>query len=165
MSSEKIKDINFKDSTSKKRQYLVMRIDQQPFGMLVDNIQDVLSPMKITPIPLSPPEVKGAMNLRGRIVTAINLRSILGISDNEEKEQYRSVILEIDGNLYSIIIDSVSEVLDISDNEIDRLPENISDRWRDVSTGVYSMENELMIFLDADKLFSKNDENVEEIGT
>ena len=105
------------------------------------------------------------MNLRGRIVTAINLRSILGISDGEEKEHYRSVILEMDGNLYSIIIDSVSEVLDIGDDEIDRLPENISTRWRNVSTGVYSMEKELMIFLDAYKLFSKDNENVEEIGT
>lgn len=164
MSNEKVRKINFKDQYSNKRQYLVMRLNQQLFGMLVDNIQDVLSPMKITPIPLSPPEVKGAMNLRGRIVTVINLRSILGMKDDNKLEHYKSVILEIDGSLYSIIIDSVSEVLDIADSEIKRLPENISPKWREVSTGVYSMENELMIFLDAFKMFSKEDDNAEEVG-
>ncbi|MDA0782905.1 MAG: chemotaxis protein CheW [Rickettsiales bacterium] len=162
MSSENLKNINFQEQHSKKRQYLVMRLESQLFGILVENIQDVLSSMKITPIPLAPPEVKGAMNLRGRIVTVINLRSILGMKDDKKTENYKSVILEIEGNLYSIIVDSVSEVMDIADNEIKRLPENISQRWKEVSTGVYSMENEVMIFLDAFKMFSKDEDCTEE---
>lgn len=138
-----------------KRQYLALRLDKQLFGILVDTVQDVLPPMQITPIPLSPPEVKGSLNLRGRIVTAINLRAKLGIDEPEEElAKYRSVVIDVDGNLYSLIIDSVSEVIDIEDNKIDRLPENISAKWKDVGTGVYQMENELMIFLDSYKLLS-----------
>jgi purine-binding chemotaxis protein CheW len=122
---------------------------------LVDTVQDVLPPMQITPIPLSPAEVKGSLNLRGRIVTAINLRAKLGIDEPEEElAKYRSVVIDVDGNLYSLIIDSVSEVIDIEDSQIDRLPENISTKWKDVSTGVYPMESELMIFLDPSKLLS-----------
>lgn len=146
---------NHATTPSIKRQYLALRLDKQLFGILVDTVQDVLPPMQITPIPLSPPEVKGSLNLRGRIVTAINLRAKLGIDEPEEElAKYRSVVIDVDGNLYSLIIDSVSEVIDIEDNKIDRLPENISAKWKDVGTGVYQMENELMIFLDSYKLLS-----------
>lgn len=147
------------EKSSVKRQYLTMRIGKQLFGIVVDTVQDVLSPMKITPIPLSPPEVKGALNLRGRIVTAINLRAKLGMDELEaENSEYRSVVIELEGNLYSIIIDSVAEVLSIGDDQVERLPENISPKWRDVSIGVYPMEKELMIFLDVGKIL-----NVEEV--
>ena len=146
------------NTPSVKRQYLALRLDKQLFGILVDTVQDVLPPMQITPIPLSPPEVKGSLNLRGRIVTAINLRAKLGIEEPEiELEKYRSIVIDVDGNLYSLIIDSVSEVIDIEDSQIDKLPENISAKWKDVSTGVFPMESELMIFLDSSKLLSTNE--------
>lgn len=156
------------EKSSEKRQYLTMRVDKQLFGIVVDTVQDVLSPMKITPIPLSPPEVKGTLNLRGRIVTAINLRARLGMDERKvgnselENSAYRSVVVEIDGNLYSIIIDSVAEVLSIGDSQIERLPENISNKWKDVSVGVFPMENELMIFLDVEKILNVEDNSFEE---
>jgi purine-binding chemotaxis protein CheW len=162
MSSNQVHEIKFKEEASKTRQYLAMRLGSQLFGMRVDNVQDVLPPMEITSIPLSPPEVKGVLNLRGRIVTAINLRAILGMEAEEQpQEKYRSVVLESEGNLYSIIIDSASEVLDISDSNISRLPENITQKWRDISFGVYSMEKELMIFLDEEKLLDIEGEKKE----
>lgn len=156
-------DFDSKETTTDTKQYLMMRLDGELLGISVDYVEDILSPQEITPIPLAPPEVKGALNLRGRIVTAINMRAKLGM-DNPDRElvNYRSVVIKSGNDLYSIILDSVSEVINVADSDIDRIPDNLSEEWKDVSSGVFSMEDDLMVILDTAKLLNLNDNEEDE---
>ena len=131
--------------------FIIIRLDGKPFGVVVDNIEDILLPQKITPIPLAPREVMGALNLRGRIVTAINMRVRLGMEDiglrkNDDGEHdYRCIVVQYKDGLYSLIVDEVNEVIDISKKQIEQNPENLSPDWKKISSGVYAMEKEIMI--------------------
>ncbi len=138
--------------SEEKNQYVMMQVDGQLFGMRVDGIEDILLPQKITPIPLAPDEVLGSLNLRGRIVTAIDLKRKLGISSKDIGDSYRSAVVEHKGELYSIIVDEVSEVLSIGVSEIAHNPENLSESWKSISEGVYSFKDKLMIILNVQKL-------------
>lgn len=138
-----------------RREYIKMRLDGQLFGMDVMQFEDILLPQAITPVPLSSPKVLGVLNLRGRIVTAIDLREILDIpmpTSSADKEKYRSVVVSVDDELYSFHLDQVSEVINIAAKDIAENPENLSERWKDVSLGVHTLKNELMVILDVYKL-------------
>ncbi len=149
--------------------YLVIRLDGQLFGMRVETIEDILSPQKISPIPLAPPEVVGSLNLRGRVVTVIDLRVKLGMEYNRnDNVPHRSVVVDSKGHLYSFIVDEVSEVMDIDSSKIAHNPENLSEEWQSASSGVFSLDNELMVILDVTKLLADdesendNDEEIKE---
>lgn len=150
---------------SEKFKYVKMRLCGQLFGMRVDDIEDILSPQEITPIPLSPPDVMGSLNLRGRVVTAIDMKVHLDInSDKEQSDSYRSIVLEYAGSLYSLIVDDVSEVIDLEDGDITKCPGNLSEKWKEFSIGVHSLKEEIMVILDVDKLmqFAAINDNKEE---
>lgn len=152
------------DKKDEKNKYVTMRLSDQLFGIRVDSIEDILLPSKITPVPLAPAEIKGAINLRGRIVTVIDLKTKLSLINNKEKvlDDYRSVVIEYKGELYSIMVDKVSEVMNLSKKDIAHNPDNLPDVWRSISDGVYSMDNELMVILNVNKLFNSYNDNNEE---
>lgn len=135
------------------KKYVQASIAGQLFGIDVTNIEDVLLPQPYTKIPQSSPEIRGMINLRGRIVTIISIRRALGLEDASEGTPTRNIVLNNDGNLYSLEVDNVAEILDVSDADIRRTPDNINERWKDLSLGVYSLEGALMVMLDLDKLF------------
>src|SRR5512139_1000055 len=89
------------------RDYVTMSIGDQMFGIPVLTVQDVLGPQNIARVPLAPPEVAGSLNLRGRIVTAIDVRPRLGLATREGGKAAMSVVVEYDGELYSLLVDSV----------------------------------------------------------
>ena len=149
-----------------KQQYAMLRLGPQLFGLPVEKIEDILSPCTIYPIPLAPEDIKGSINLRGRIVTVIDLTKKLEIKDAKESSTYRNVIIESKGYLYGLLVDQVSEVINIPEAKIANNPENLSEKWKEVSSGVYSLKEELMVILDPDKLLDvardKDDEKNEQ---
>ena len=92
------------------KQYVSITIGDQLFGIPVLLVHDILGPQRITRIPLSPSEVAGSLNLRGRIVTAIEMRLRLKMSGREDGDEGMNVVVEHKGELYSLIVDSVGEV-------------------------------------------------------
>ncbi len=134
------------------REFVTMTIAGQLFGIPVLTVQDVLGPQKITRIPLASREVAGALNLRGRIVTAIDMRLRLGLDPRPDDDPGMSVVVEHDGELYSLVIDSVGEVLSVPIADYERNPPTLDQRWREVSGGVYRLEDKLLIELEVDKL-------------
>ncbi|MDB2414394.1 chemotaxis protein CheW [Rickettsiales bacterium] len=152
MTTQEASDINYDIESKNAHRYVSMRIDSQLFGMKVEKIEDILMPQEITPIPLSGEEIIGSLNLRGRIVTAIDLRVVLGIPKLEERKDYRSIVIICNNELYSLVVDSVSEVFNIPSSAISKNPENLSDKWKEICNGVYSVKDELMIILDPTKL-------------
>ncbi|MEZ5690447.1 MAG: chemotaxis protein CheW [Rickettsiales bacterium] len=134
--------------------YVTMRIDQQLFGIPVGNVRDVLRRQKITSIPLSASEVEGTLNLRGRIVTVINLRRRLRLVEKEEDEKSMFVVVEHRGQLYSLMVDSVGEVMTVPSHAIEKSPTNLGGAWREVTTGIYKLEGELLVIIDVESMIS-----------
>ena len=163
MSSEQVEKKDYTDFVEEHDKYLMLRLGKQVFGVLVDSVEDVLFPYKITEIPLSPPEIMGMINLRGRVVTAIDLGSKLGFEPLDAKADHRSVVIEKKGHFYSLVVNKVSEVIDIPVSKISSTPDNLSEKWKKVSVGVYSLDSELMVILDAAKLID-SDDDIAEVG-
>ncbi|MFM2128601.1 MAG: hypothetical protein RL477_147 [Pseudomonadota bacterium] len=134
------------------REFVTVTIHGQVFGIPVLQVQDVLGPQKINRIPLAPAEVAGSLNLRGRIVTAIDVRRRLGLPPYEGQEGGMSVVVEHNTELYSLIIDEVGEVLRLPVSDFERNPANLDPLWRDVTAGIYQLDGKLMVVLDIDRL-------------
>jgi purine-binding chemotaxis protein CheW len=128
-------------------EFVSVTVAGQHFGIPVLQVQDVLGPQRITPIPLAPPEVAGSLNLRGRIVTAIDLRTRLKLPRLPDGETGMSVVVEHGGELYSILVDAVGEVLSLSAAAAQRNPPTLDPAWRDVSNGIYRLDTTLMVVL------------------
>lgn len=134
------------------REFVTIMLGNQLCGIDVLKVQDVLGPQKITPVPLAPPEVTGLLNLRGRIVTAIDLRRRLGLVERADGEQGMSVVVEHKGELYSLTVDSVGEVLRFPIEEFERNPATLDAQWRRFSEGVYRLNEGLLVVLNDDGL-------------
>ncbi len=131
-------------------EYVTMTIAGQLFGIRVLTVHDVLGPQKITKVPLAPSEVAGVLNLRGRIVTAISVRNALGLPDGEGAGM--SVVVEHEEESYSLLIDQVGEVLKVPHDAYEQCPATLDARWRELATGVFRLDGELMVVLDVAKL-------------
>jgi len=132
--------------------YVTMIIEGQLFGIPVLTVQDVLGAQKITRIPLAPREVAGSLNLRGRIVTAIDVRLRLDLARRVEDTKCMSVVVDMGGELYSLMVDSVGEVLSLPAAKFERNPPTLDLKWREFSLGIYRLEEKLLVVLDVAKL-------------
>jgi purine-binding chemotaxis protein CheW len=139
-------------SSDEQRQYVSIVIAGQSFGIPVLLVHDVLGPQRITRIPLAPPEVAGSLNLRGRIVTAIDVRLCLGLERRPADMPGMSVVVEHTGEFYSLIVDNVGEVLTLPAASMERNPATLDPRWREVSNGIFRLDEQLLVVLDADRL-------------
>ena len=141
------------DATAKtdSEEYVTALIDGQLFGIPVLSVQDVLGPQALANIPLAPPEVAGSLNLRGRIVTAIDLRKRLGM-EPADREKSMSIVVDHHGELYSLLIDEVGEVLSVPMQNYERNPATLDPRWRDVSQGIFRLDGRLLVILQVQRL-------------
>ena len=136
--------------------YVTVRIDGQLFGLAILQVEDVFTPDAITMVPLASKEIAGVLNLRGRIVTAIDLRCRLGLHCRADEDDGMAVGLEAHGESYGLIIDEVGEVLRLSQDSFEANPANLVPRWASVSSGIHRLENELLVILDVDRVLDIN---------
>lgn len=137
------------------KEFVTVTIADQRFGIPVLSVQDVLTEQKMTHIPLAPPEIAGALNLRGRTVTAIDIRTRLGLGPREEGTKPMNVVVEYDGEPYSLMVDAVGDVMALSDDEYEQNPITLDPMWREISDGLYRLETGLLIVFDVSRLFSE----------
>lgn len=138
--------------TADRKEFLTVKIDGQMFGIPILQVQDVLGEIKVTRIPLAPPQVSGSLNLRGRIVTAIDVRKCLGLTPLENNDRKMSVVVMHDDELYSLIIDNVGDVLTLQDKDFEQNPATLDMIWKSISLGVYRLEGQILVILDVPKL-------------
>lgn len=136
--------------------FVTVYVERQLFGIPIGRVQDILIPENVAHIPLAPPEVAGAINLRGRIVTVVDVRTRLGLSPSEKKDQRMCVTVEQGNELYSLMVDSVGEVKSLRTDKIESNPSTLNPRWRTISTGVVRLEGELMVICEVDSLLGFN---------
>lgn len=132
-------------------EFVTATIGGQLFGIAVLTVQDVLGPQKLARVPLAPPAVAGALNMRGRIVTAIDLRVSLGLPAADSGKQM-SIVVDHKGELYSLLIDEVGEVLALDAERLEPNPPTLKPAWRDVSSGIYRLDGQLMVVLEVERL-------------
>ncbi len=140
--------LEVKDKTEK---FVAIRIGGQLFALSAIAVEDVLMPQKITPVPLAPDAIVGLFNLRGRIVTAIDLRVKMGMEPGSRTG--KSIVVSYQDNLYGFIVDEVTGVYDVTLSEIEHNPENLSEKWKEYCLGIYKTETELMVILNIEGLF------------
>lgn len=133
------------------QEFVTFIIADQLFGIPVLTVQDVLNAHQITRIPLSPPEIAGSLNLRGRIVTAIDVRCRLQL-ESRFAGKCMSVVVEHGGELYSLLVDSVGEVLALNTSNFERNPPTLSPRFREYSQGIYRLDDSLLVVLNVRQL-------------
>ncbi|MDA1089408.1 MAG: chemotaxis protein CheW [Proteobacteria bacterium] len=132
--------------------YVTFYIGKQMFGIPVLRVQDILTPDKIAPIPLAPKEVRGSINLRGRIVTVIDVRVRLGMPDLVGETENMGVTVELDNDLYTLLVDKIGDVIGLSREFYEKNPGTLDPKWREFSNGVFRLEKNIMVVLDIDCL-------------
>lgn len=133
-------------------QLVTMTVDGQLFGIPILRVQDIVEPRQITPVPLATSAVAGVLNLRGRIVTVIDLRVCLGAPPTDLSTQPMSVTVENKGDLYTILVDSIGDVRSLPRRNLDKSPNTLDARMRRLCSGVYRLQDDLLAVLDVDRI-------------
>jgi purine-binding chemotaxis protein CheW len=133
--------------SDKSRELVTMQVAGQPFGIPVEFVRDVLGNQGISRIPLAPGAIAGSLNLRGRIVTVIDLQVALGRGRTLEPEKAMNVVIDYNGELYSLLVDQVGDVLSVPRAAVEPLPNTIGAVWRTISEGVVKLEQDLVLVL------------------
>ena len=131
-------------------EYVTAVIGGQLFGLPILRVQDVFAPERLTRVPLAPAEIAGVLNLRGRIVTLIDMRCRLGLGHRDDDSPAMAVGVECAGEFYGLLIDSIGEVLKLDDMACEPNPSNLDARLASVSIGIYRLEGQLLMVLDVD---------------
>lgn len=129
-------------------EYVSVRIGDQLFGAPVGAIREVFTPTSVTDVPLAPTEVAGLLNLRGRIVTAIDARRRLGLPPRPADEPGMALGVERGSEIFGLIVDSVGEVLRRPSAELEQVPAHVDSVWRSMVTGVHRLDTELLAVID-----------------
>lgn len=132
--------------------FVTFVIENQLFGIPVLMVQDILKPDRIASVPLAPPEVKGAINLRGRIVTVLDVRVRLGLKKTDSVKDSMGVTVEHQNDLYTLLVDKVGDVIGLKKDLFENNPTTLDSTWREFANGVYRLEKELMVVLDVERL-------------
>ena len=136
------------------RTFVTLTVADQLCGIPVLAVRDVLGPQAITRIPLTPPEIVGSLNLRGRIVTAIDLRRRLRLPPALPGAPRMSVVAEQGGELYALLVDQVSEVLSLPPGAFESNPPTLAPAWAAFGAGIYRLADRLLVVLDVVRLLA-----------
>ena len=133
-------------------EFVTLTAADQMFGLPIGRVQDVFQPARITPVPLSGAEIAGVLNLRGRIVTAIDMRGRLDLRAGEAGVAPMAIGIEAKGESFGLLVDAVGEVLRLPDAEREPNPVNLDRKLAAVSAGVYRLDGRLLVVLDIDRV-------------
>lgn len=132
-------------------QYCTFRLDGHLFGVPVQHVQEVLRPMEVTPVPLSAGEVTGLINLRGQIVTTLELRTRLAMTDRDGEDPAVCVVVRTaDGTPVSLVVDAIGDVLEPEESLKEPPPETVPASVRTLVTDVCKLPEELLLVLDTE---------------
>src|SRR5580698_4634311 len=132
-------------------QYCTFYLDGHYFGLDVLKVQEVIRYQEMTRVPLAPPMVRGLINLRGQIVTAIDLRRRLELSDRHDDQRPLNVVVHTDDGAVSLLVDEIGDVLEVPEKLFERPPETLQGTARELIRGAYKLPDRLLLILDTAK--------------
>lgn len=132
-------------------QFCTFYLDRLRFGVDVQQVQEVVPYQEMTRVPLAPPTVRGLLNLRGQIVTGIDLRRRLDLPDRPADVLPMNVVMRGEDSPVSFLVDDIGEVVEVNGDACERPPETLRGRVRELIQGVYQIEDELLLVLNTRK--------------
>jgi purine-binding chemotaxis protein CheW len=132
-------------------QYCTFTLGELHFGIETVHVQEVIRNRAMTRIPLAPGPVRGLINLRGQIVTAIDLALRLGLPNREGANPSVHVVVNVDGAAVSMLVDSIGDVVDAGATSFERPPDTLDAAARELILGVHKLEERLLLVLDVVK--------------
>jgi len=133
-------------------EYVTATVGGQLFGLPILRVQDVFKPERVTRVPLAPPEIAGVLNLRGRIVTLVDLRRRLDLPPAEGGLPQMAIGVEWRGESYGLLVDSVGEVLALDGEAREPNPANLEHGLARMSLGIHRLDDQLLIVLDVERV-------------
>src|SRR5215471_10964491 len=133
------------------RQFCTFFVDGYYFGLDVLKVQEVIRYQEMTRVPLASPVVRGLINLRGQIVTAIDLRRRLELSDRPAEQLPVNVVVHTDDGAVSLLVDEIGDVLEVSEKAFERPPETLKGPARELIRGAYKLPDRLLLILDTER--------------
>ena len=133
------------------KQYCTFYVNDILFGVEVTDVQEVLRYQEMTEVPLASTEIRGLINLRGQIITAIDLRSRMKLPSRADDQLPMNVVVQTHGEVISFLVDSIGDVLEVDDEIFEDAPRTVDDSTRELVTGVYKLEGQLLMVLDSAK--------------
>ena len=140
-----------------KRQFCTMFLAEHFFGIPVQDVQEMIRAGEMTQVPLAPPEVRGLVNLRGQLLTTLDLRCRLGLDASSTDQPQMNVVLRTADGLVGLLVDRVGEVLEVDDDQFEAPPATLSPALRRLIVGAYKLSDRLLLIL--------NTENVVDISS
>lgn len=129
-------------------QFCTFFLDGLYFGLDVLKVQEIIRYQEMTRVPLAPPVVRGLINLRGQIVTAIDLRRRLQLKERPRDHLPVNVVVQTDDGAVSLLVDEIGDVLEVSQKEFERPPETLKGAARELIRGAYKLKDRLLLILD-----------------
>src|SRR5579863_8217021 len=133
------------------QQFCTFYLDKLLFGVQLEKVQEVIRYLEITQIPLAPRVVSGLMNLRGQIVTGLDLRRRLDLPDRTDGSAPMNVVIRSTDGAVSLLVDEIGDVVEVTDESFERPPETLHGKVREVILGVHKLEKHLMHVLNTEK--------------
>ncbi len=136
------------------RQLCTFFLETRFFGIEVEKVQEVIRYQLVTPVPLAPEVVRGLINLRGQIVTAIDLRRLLQVGDRSDERLPINIVIQTRQGIFSLLVDRIGDVLEVNEDCFEHPPDTLEGIARELIRGAYKLQGRLLLVLNVEKLFS-----------
>jgi len=133
------------------RQFCTFSLENDCFGIDVQQVQEVLRYQEQTRVPLAPKVVRGLINLRGQIVTALDLRCRLELRERADNALPMNVVVRTHDNVVSLLVDEIGDVVEVAEEAFEPVPETLTGIARELITGAYKLADRLLLILDIEK--------------
>lgn len=140
------------DSRSESRQFCTFLLGENRMGLDVLCVQEVVRTLRLTPVPLAHPAVRGLMNLRGQIVTAIDLRTRLDLPQPAGEIPPISIVVQTGDGPVSLLVDEIGDVVEVTEDQLEPPPDTLSSRNRELILGAYKLPEKLLVILDHERV-------------
>jgi purine-binding chemotaxis protein CheW len=137
-----------------RKQFSTFVVDRLLFGVGVEKVQEVIRYQEMTRVPLAPPVVSGLINLRGQIVTAVDLRRRLGLRERPSADLPMNVVIRQEDGAVSLLVDEIGDVLEVEEENFEPPPETLDSKARELIPGIYKLNDRLMHVLDTERAVS-----------
>jgi purine-binding chemotaxis protein CheW len=146
-------------TTENLRQFISFSVGDEEYGLELLRVKEVIRVHEITWLPKAPAFVKGIINLRGDVIPLIDLREKFGLESLDQTAQTRVIVIEVEGRLMGMIVDSASQVVRIPADQIDPPPPVLGGPSREFITGVGKLEDKLTILLNVDAILTVDEKS------
>ena len=133
------------------QQFCTFFLNDLFFGVEVEKVQEVIRFQETTRVPLAPPVVGGLINLRGQIVTALDLRRRLQLPDRSEKDVPMNVVIRTDEGALSLLVDEIGDVVEVQQSDFEKVPDTLGGTARELIRGAFKLKGHLLLLLDTDR--------------